>query len=108
MSGEERVAYLVKLAMEAFNSATAHDHSEEGDNIRIDFEDRIQERMRQAAQAWGADVDVAKEDSPTPHERRVTELARMYLRTIESDDNGEAEEHALQALLEAVDMAGER
>jgi hypothetical protein len=52
MTGEERVAYLVKLAMEAF------DHYE-GSNGTADFRAMLTERMRQAAQCWQADVDCA-------------------------------------------------
>jgi len=52
MTGEERVAYLVKLAMEAA-SVTVPDEFLDG------FRVRIEERARQAAMVWGAEVDCA-------------------------------------------------
>jgi hypothetical protein len=56
LTGEERVAYLVKLAMEAF------DHYE-GSNGTADFRAMLTERMRQGCQVWQAEVDMAKEES---------------------------------------------
>lgn len=54
MTGEERVAYLVKLAMEAYDAGP-----EETEVFRDAFRRAVSERMRQAAQVWGAEVDCA-------------------------------------------------
>jgi hypothetical protein len=60
MTGEERVAYLVELAMEAVDhvGGCAVD-----DITRRRYEDRLAERMRQGCQVWQAEVDMAKEES---------------------------------------------
>lgn len=55
MTGEERVEYLVKLAMEAFaDSATAMDGGRYEEAL---FAKAVEERMRQAAQVWALEVD---------------------------------------------------
>jgi hypothetical protein len=61
MTGEERVAYLVKLAMEAFD-AFHRGSAWNGSPVhpgRAKYERLVTERMRQGAMVWGAEVDCA-------------------------------------------------
>jgi hypothetical protein len=84
MTGKEYQAYLVKLALEAWDAGASPKWERRGKvERREDFERTITERMAQAATVYTCDVEAARLNIPTDEEAERAQAHEMELRAAE-------------------------